>query len=820
MAFFLGHRVGGDGGDDKVNYKPKHLTTHGLVFGMTGSGKTGLCIGLLEEAAREGIPIIAIDPKGDLTNVALCWPDLAPARFAAWIDPSQIDGGKTREELGAAAAATWRGGLAAEGIDEDELGAYRVKNQVTIYTPGSSSGVPVSLLDRFAPPADFAQMTAEDRGELVDGIVSAVLGLVRIDADPLQSREAILLSNLLRFAWDQGETLDLPRLIRLIADPPFDKLGVFDLDEFFPAKKRKDLAMQLNALIASPAFEPWLKGEPLDIDTLMGKGEGFSRTSIFYIAHLGESERMAFVTLLLERVVAWMRTQGGTGDLRALIYMDEVFGYLPPHPLNPPSKRPLLTLLKQARAFGVGVLLATQNPVDIDYKAITNAGTWFVGKLQTDQDKERILDGLMGASTGATASRADVSRQISALQGRQFLLQNANADALEVFSTRFVRSYLRGPLTRQEITTLRAAAFYNLGAAKEAMTRAPAPTTAAPASAPASRPASSSGAESHTPGASGEYVEILPSGRDAEAYTVEMLRRSGSAPPSPSGRPAVLGVDERFLASAALRDDAARDALGLSSIDPLARLVYRPALLIEAIVGLRAPNGDALPQIFVRRVAFPLPEAPGLATWAGPEASFRPEHLRTAPEHGDALYAPLPSWVGSPADRERARARFVSTLLATAQATIPACPPLSRYGEPGESLDHFRGRLAPLLAEASARAVDKIGGQRAVEASIWDKQVSELKELLQMDQRELAFVKGAGDAQALERVTRRAQFRIEKYKELLAKRDEFLALHDRRSADAEFAAMDHMAACELVTVALDARHVDKPTLTLVWVPNR
>ncbi|MCA9517458.1 MAG: ATP-binding protein [Myxococcales bacterium] len=829
MAFFLGHRVDGGGGDDdRVQYKPKHLTTHGLVFGMTGSGKTGLCIGLLEEAAREGIPIIAIDPKGDLTNLALCWPDLAPSRFAAWIDPSQVEGGKTRDELGEAAAATWRKGLAKEGLDEDELGAYRVGNQVTIYTPGSTAGVPVSLLDRFAPPDGFAQMTAEDRSELVEGVVSAVLGLVHIDADPLQSREAILLSNLLGFAWDRGETLDLPRLIRLIADPPFDKLGVFELDEFFPAKKRKELAMQLNALVASPAFAPWLTGEPLDVEKLLRKGDGFTRTSIFYVAHLDDGERMAFVSLLLDRVIAWMRAQGGTGDLRALVYMDEVFGYLPPHPLNPPTKRPLLTLLKQARAFGLGVLLATQNPVDIDYKAITNAGTWFVGKLQTEQDKERILDGLMGASAGATATRAEVSRRISGLEGRQFLLQNANADALETFSTRFVRSYLRGPLTRQEIGTLRGVGFYNLGAAKTQAPAASPPAASAPAPAPRPVPEivdarlsdTASGTETHTPGASGEYVEIHPTGRDADDYAVEMLRRRGSAPASPSGRPTVLGVDERFLASAALRDETVRDALAVTAIDPLARLVYRPALLVEAVVSLRAPNGDQLPSILVRRVASPLAESPGRTTWSGPEASFRAEHLRTAPEHADALYAPLPGWVGSPADRERARERFVATLASTARATVPACPPLSRYGEPGETLDHFRARLAPLLSEASARAVDKIGGQRAVEAAIWDKQVAEMKELLTMDKRELAFVKEQGDAQAVERVTRRAQFRIEKYKELVKKREEFLALHDRRSADAEFAAMDHMAACELVTVALDARHVEKPTLTLVWVPNR
>ncbi|TNF26096.1 MAG: ATP-binding protein, partial [Deltaproteobacteria bacterium] len=487
MAFHLGKRVDLDheADDARVEYDPKHLTTHGLVFGMTGSGKTGLCIGLLEEAGRENIPIIAIDPKGDLTNLALCWPDLAPQRFADWIDPARVqNGGPTAAELGAKTAEVWRTGLAKEGLDSDEIGAYRAATNITLYTPGSSAGVQVSLLDRFEPPPKFDELTAEDQSELVAGVVSAVLALVDVDADPLQSREYILLSNLLTHAWTRGQSLDLPALIRLIDAPPFDRLGVFDLEEFFPSKKRKAFAMQLNGLIASPSFQPWLHGEPLDMDALLGGNGEVSRTSIFYIAHLDDSERMSFVSLLLDRLIGWMRAQPGTGSLRAILYMDEIFGYLPPHPYSPPTKRPLLTLLKQARAYGLGVVLATQNPVDVDYKAVTNAGTWFVGKLQTEQDKDRILDGLVSASAevGHSVSRAEISRRISALESRQFLLHNAHESEQHVFKTRFVRSFLRGPMTKPEITRLKAEGFYNLGPAR--LAAAPAPASPGPVARP------------------------------------------------------------------------------------------------------------------------------------------------------------------------------------------------------------------------------------------------------------------------------------------------------------------------------------------------
>jgi hypothetical protein len=822
MAFHLGKRVGGDGA--RVEYDPKHLTTHGLVFGMTGSGKTGLCVGLLEEAGRENIPIIAIDPKGDLTNLALCWPDLAPQRFAEWIDPSRVQNeGPTAAELGEKMAATWRGGLAREGIDEEEIGAYRAGTNVTIYTPGSSSGVQVSLLDRFDPPPKFDTLTAEDQSELVTGVVSAVLALVDVDADPLQSREYILLSNLLTHAWTRGQALDLASLIQLIDAPPFDRLGVFDLEDFFPAKKRKTFAMQLNGLIASPSFQPWLRGVPLDMDAMLDRGDGdVSRTSIFYIAHLDDSERMSFVSLLLDRLIGWMRAQPGTGALRALVYMDEVFGYLPPHPLNPPTKRPLLTLLKQARAYGLGVLLATQNPVDIDYKAITNAGTWFVGKLQTEQDKERILDGLVSASAevGHRVSRSEISRGVSALETRQFLLHNAHDSEQAVFSTRFVRSYLRGPMTKQEITRLKAVDFYNLGPAR---LRPAAPPTARPARAPHAEVVDASFGghrETHTPAPTGgEFVELdshpaTPTGDLAAS----MLRRNSPAPAVPGGRPIILGVDERFLSSAARQTPALQELFGARASQLGGRTSYRPALMAQARLTFEVEDGASVSQGTVTRIAFPIPATPGAVGWLIADTRIGQEHLVGGPEDAHALYTAPPSWLSSPADRERARDIFVRGLLDTQRLSVPACPPLSRYGEPGESLDTFRHRLATLLSQVTAQAVDRMDGQKAVEAGIWDRQVAEMRELLEADKREIGYYKQLGDAEAAEKAANRARFRIERYKELLGQRERFLGLHDRDMADVEFSAIDKLEACRMVDLTLRPQGITAAFFGLLWVP--
>ncbi|MDH3308287.1 MAG: ATP-binding protein, partial [Acidimicrobiia bacterium] len=268
---------------------------------------------------------------------------------------------------------------------------------------------------------------------------------------PISSPEHILLSTIIEKSWTEGRDVDLATLIGQVQTPPIRKLGVFEIDAFFPPKDRTKLAMRLNGLVASPSFSSWLQGQPLDIQSLLYTEDGKARASVIYLSHLSDAERQFVVTLVLSKVVSWMRGQKGTSDLRALIYMDEVFGFAPPT-AEPPSKKPILTLLKQARAFGVGLLLSTQNPVDLDYKAMSNAGTWMIGRLQTERDKARILEGMKSASGSVDVKMFD--QLISDLGKRQFILQSTRATEPAVFTTRWAMSYLAGPLSREQVTTL------------------------------------------------------------------------------------------------------------------------------------------------------------------------------------------------------------------------------------------------------------------------------------------------------------------------------------------------------------------------------
>ena len=437
----------------QIVYDPADLTTHAVVTGMTGSGKTGLCVALLEEAALQGIPAIIIDPKGDLTNLLLHFPELAPQDFQPWIDSDLARrAGKTLEQVSTDASTSWRNGIKEWGMTQERILALKNAAQFAIFTPGSDSGIPVSVLSSLAAPEIPWQENREILRERIASTATALLGLVGFeDIDPIRSREHILLSNIFENAWSQGRDVDLTELILQTQTPPFDKLGAFPVDTFFPAKDRMDLAMVLNNILAAPAFETWREGQSLDVNALLYTEEGKPRHSIFYLAHLSDAERMFFVTLLFSAVETWMRTQSGATSLRALLYMDEIFGYLPPS-RNPPSKQPLLRMLKQARAFGLGLLLATQNPVDVDYKGLSNAGTWFIGKLQTEQDKNRLLDGLESASGGV--SRNVFDKLISSLGKRVFVLHNVHSKAPELFQTRWVMNFLAGPITRTKIPDL------------------------------------------------------------------------------------------------------------------------------------------------------------------------------------------------------------------------------------------------------------------------------------------------------------------------------------------------------------------------------
>ncbi|MEX1128734.1 MAG: DUF87 domain-containing protein [Vicinamibacterales bacterium] len=435
-----------------VLYDSRDLVTHAVCVGMTGSGKTGLCLGLLEEAALDGVPVIAIDPKGDLGNLLLTFPGLSAEEFRPWIDEDEARRvGLTPDAFAAEEAARWKAGLADWAQDGDRIRRLRASADFTVYTPGSRAGHPISVLSSFGAPGRAVLDDPELLGDRASMTATSVLSLAGAEAEP-RSREHTLLATLFTGAWTAGQDLDFPSLIHAVQSPPFQKVGVLDLESFFPQKDRFELALRLNGVLAAPGFDQWFTGDPLDAASLLRTSHGRPRVSIFSIAHLGEAERMFFVSLLLNQIVGWMRTQTGTSSLRAVVYMDEIAGYFPPV-ADPPSKAPLLTMLKQARAYGVGVMLATQNPVDLDYKGLSNTGTWFLGRMQTERDKARVLEGLEGAAAGAL-DRGEAERILSALGKRVFLLHNVHENRPVVFQTRWTMSYLRGPMSRAQIAAL------------------------------------------------------------------------------------------------------------------------------------------------------------------------------------------------------------------------------------------------------------------------------------------------------------------------------------------------------------------------------
>ena len=536
--------------DEKVFYDPADLTTHAVVTGMTGSGKTGLCVVLLEEAALKGIPAIIIDPKGDLTNLLLHFPDLAPQDFQPWIDADLARrSGKSLEQVANDAATSWREGLREWGISQDRVLALKNAAQFTVFTPGSDAGVPVSVLSSLAAPEIAWNENRETLRERITSTVTALLGLVGYtDIDPLRSREHILLSNIFENEWSQGRDVELAELILQTQTPPFEKLGAFPVETFFPAKDRMELAMVLNNILAAPTFQAWREGQPLNIGSLLYTPNGRPRHNVFYLAHLSDAERMFFVTLLLSSVETWMRTQSGATSLRALLYMDEMFGYLPPL-RNPPSKVPLLRMLKNARAFGLGLLLATQNPVDVDYKALSNAGTWFIGKLQTEQDKNRLLDGLESAAGGVPRTIFD--KLISSLGKRVFVLHNIHAKQPQLLHSRWSMNFLAGPQTRNQIPALNR--LVNVDAAPQTQ------PTVAPMMAPTPMPSRTASAR----------VQPL----------TDQIQSSSTKPPIPAWikeyfMPQNYSLPEAFSA-------AQRTMPAEVMID---EVIYRPALLAAAEV--------------------------------------------------------------------------------------------------------------------------------------------------------------------------------------------------------------------------------------------
>jgi hypothetical protein len=690
---------------DYLLYDAKDLTTHALCVGMTGSGKTGLCISLLEEAGIDGIPAIVVDPKGDLGNLLLTFPQLRAEDFRPWVDESEAARqSSTADEFAAATAEKWRQGLSEWEQDGDRINRFRSAVDLTIYTPGSSTGLPLTVLRSFAAPPEklFADVDAfRDR---VAASTAGLLALLGLDIDPVQSREFILVSNLLENAWREKRDLDIANLIREIQEPPLTEIGVLDLETFYPAKERMKLAMSLNSLLASPSFASWLEGDPLDIERLLYTEAGKPRISILSVAHLSDAERMFFVTILLNELLTWVRTQPGTPSLRALFYMDEVFGYFPPT-ANPPSKQPMLTLLKQARAYGLGLVLATQNPVDLDYKGLSNCGTWFLGRLQTERDKARVLDGLESASSTSSSrfDRKAIDKVLSDLDSRVFVMNNVHDDDPAIFRTRWAMSYLRGPLTRDQIRRLMAE---KKSEAKPAL-----------------------------PDASEAFQEETVNQQQTTAARDE----AGPATTSDSVANDQIpeGIPQRFLA-------ATRE------VPEDSHLVYRPALL-------------GVGELHFVRAMYELDHWEERSVLVPAEAEFtdspwdrgvvlEPHQLvlqDSVDPHGE--FAGLPKSLSDAKAFSRWEKDLVNYFYQSQRLKIWSCPELKEFSRAGESERGFRIRLAQLAQEKRDQQVEKIRDRYRSKMSSLNNQIRRAQQTLdreesQYDQRKVDTVVSVGSS--------------------------------------------------------------------------
>ena len=649
-------------------YDSKDLLTHAVCVGMTGSGKTGLCIALLEEAAIDGIPAIIIDPKGDLTNLLLTFPELKPGDFAPWVNEEDAQKKNlSTADYAAQQAELWKKGLADWGQDGTRIKRLRDAADCRIYTPGSNSGIPVSILKSFAAPPEAIRDDGELMAERVNTTVTSLLGLLEIEADPIKSREHILISMILNNSWMGGQDLDIAGLIQQIESPPMTKVGVKDIESFFPFKDRQELSMSLNNLLAAPGFSGWMEGEPLDIQQILHTAEGKPRLSIFSIAHLNDAQRMFFVSLLLNQTLGWMRTQSGTTSLRAVLYMDEIFGYFPPT-ANPPSKIPLLTLLKQGRAFGLGVVLVTQNPVDLDYKGLSNAGTWFIGRLQTERDKARMLEGLEGIAggSGMKFDRNQMEQTLAGLGNRIFLLNNVHENGAEIFETRWDMSYLRGPLTRTQIKSLIE------------------PLKAQAAAATPQAAAAMAGASSQSPQASATASPTMTT--TAESVTTK--------PAAVSQRPALPpGVSQYFIP---VRGSG---SAGTS-------LVYHPALLGVAEIGYSDSKTIDMTQSLT--LLTPLTSGPIAVDWGQASVIDLPvEDLEGSPE-ASAQFAELPGSASKNKSYDSWQKDLATWIYRNQKLELLESPSLEVASNPGETERDFRVRLQQRAREQRDEVAEKL----------------------------------------------------------------------------------------------------------------
>jgi hypothetical protein len=769
--------------EDIVYYDSRDLTTHAVVVGMTGSGKTGLCVSLLEEAILDNIPAIIIDPKGDITNLMLTFPDFRQDDFVPWVNIDDARRAKMSvEDFAADTAHRWKEGLESWGMVPDRVRWLKYAARYSIYTPGSDSGLPVSILASLkAPPEGWQPGNEEALREKINGITTALLALIGRTAQPVQDKEHVLITNIFEYAWRNGQNLTLEDIILQIQKPPFNKLGVFPLDEYISEKARLKLAMEMNSIVAAPSFQSWLNGDPMDIQSLLYQPDGKPRVSIFYIAHLSEAERQFVITLLLENMHGWMRTLSGTTSLRCILYIDEMFGYFPPYPRNPPTKEPILRLLKQARAFGIGLVLATQNPADLDYKGLGNAGTWFIGRLQSDQDKDRVASGLQSLATVSDEfNLRDVRTLISDIEPRVFLMHNVHDQGGPVFlHTRWAMSYLRGPLTRQQVQVLMADQRAKLLAAMggsfvpSSPAYSAAVATLPPSSAPLVNPKMPTGA-TPPPSFLPEMPPSLPElpeyptqsapafpqtpidtsgfsgGATIPASQVQFpvggtnaTRRAPNAPDGFSGvqPPLSSATNQYFLpneltsqqAIAAWEQRTNFAAQGYGG----AQLAYKPVLLAQATVRYQ----EAKRRIYTTRMyAYQVPnvERAGLVHWEEYQATpVDPRRVSGVP-FGDALFGDLSPGLTDPKRLTALSRELTDVLYATATLKIPFNQTLDVYGNPDQDFSNFRAAAQQVAREKRDAEIDQITAKYQTALDKLDEKMRAKTRRLDAEKQELA----------------------------------------------------------------------------------
>lgn len=738
--------------DDVVYYDSRDLTTHAVVLGMTGSGKTGLCITLLEEAILDNIPAIIIDPKGDITNLLLTFPDLAPQDFEPWVNVDDARrAGLDVSAYSADVAQRWRDGLQSWGIVPDRIRWLQMATKYSIYTPGSDAGLPISIVASLRAPRDGWEGNEEALREKMNGITTALLALIGMEAEPLKDREHVLIANIFEHNWRQGIDLTLEEIILQVQKPPFNKLGVFPIDKYMSEKARFKLAMDLNSIIAAPSFQSWLQGQPLDVQSLLYQPNGRPRVAIFYIAHLSEAERMFITTLLLENMLGWMRTLSGTTSLRALLYVDEMFGYFPPYPRNPPTKEPMLRLLKQARAFGLGLVLATQNPGDLDYKGLTNAGTWFIGRLQSDNDRQKVMAGLQSMATAQeNMDLRDVEAMVANITPRVFLMRNVHDDGgPTLVHTRWAMSFLRGPLTRLQIQHLMKSQRQELmamvaqqygqqvgGYGQPAAPTPPGVPTKMPG-VPASMPGMPAAPPSSLPGQTGFGAQAVPPvPSNMPVYPSQQPTAPTNFPPpaatdsrpigaidpnAPPGfsdnlPPVSASVSQYFMPNRLTSQQAVGQWEQQSGYQAQsfggAMLVYKPILLAQAVVRYQ----DRKAGVYTARMyAYHVPDLQraGLVHWEDYFAHPVEARSLSGQPFEQAFFGDLPPGL-TDAQRMKALQREISDMLYnTAMLTVPFNPDLKIYGNPDAEFSEYQAAVNQSAREKRDAEMDKTSAKYA-----------------------------------------------------------------------------------------------------------